>query len=84
MFSCSYGDREDKEEDNIHKRAEAVLPQLIVARQIEEPTIEGRLLPSPPASAPRSVRSATSAASSPVRRAPRSPSMSRGSDTPEV
>ena len=26
MFSCSYGDREDKEEDAKAKRAEAVLP----------------------------------------------------------
>ena len=26
MFSCSYGDREDKEEDDKAKRAELVLP----------------------------------------------------------
>lgn len=32
MFSCSYGDREDKEEDDKNKRAEPVLPSSVFVR----------------------------------------------------
>ena len=30
MFSCSYGDREDKQEDEKAKRAEVVLPSHVI------------------------------------------------------
>ena len=32
MFSCSYGDREDKEEDDKNRRAEPVLPSSLFVR----------------------------------------------------